>query len=190
MVEVAREGLQLELRAAVLAANQGRPTLNRKLSVRINGDFHGVGFSVRALSEPDAGEALLPVSFQQHAKTPDKAVGTAPKERKRTAAPAEQAQVEELETSKEELQSVNEELITVNTELRSKLEGKDLLQESQSMLDILMPIGRVRSSCWPSPRLPAPPCRQPAWLMARPLGRAVARGVSRKQGKISGILAP
>ena len=182
VVEMAREGLQLELRAAVMAASQGTPTLNRAVSVRTNGDFHGVGFSVRPLAEPDAGEELLLVSFQEQPPTSGGAATPPPKARKRTAASEERARVqelerelsitkenlqatieeqqasneelksaneemqstneemqstnEELETSKEELQSVNEELITVNTELQSKIEQLSHMQnDMKSLLD-------------------------------------------------------
>ena len=179
---MAREGQQLELRAAVLAASQGTPTLNHEVSVRTNGDFHGVAFSVRPLSEPDAGEDLLLVSFQEMAHSPDKPSAAKSKGAKRTAASAERARVEELErelsytrenlqatieeqqasneelksaneemqstneemqstneeleTSKEELQSVNEELIKVNTELQSKIEQLSHMQnDMKNLLD-------------------------------------------------------
>ena len=189
VVEMAREGLQLELRAAVMAASQGTPTLNRAVSVRTNGDFHGVGFSVRPLAEPDAGEELLLVSFQEQPPTSGGAATPPPKARKRTAASEERARVqelerelsitkenlqatieeqqasneelksaneemqstneemqstnEELETSKEELQSVNEELITVNTELQSKIEQLSHMQNDMKNLLDNINIGTV-----------------------------------------------
>ena len=175
VVEMAREGLQLDLRAAVLAATQGTPTLEREVSVRTNGEFHSVAFSVRTLSEPDAGEDLLLLSFEEVTHKAPRAPTAKSKGGKRAAASAERTRVEELErelgytkenlqatieeqqasneelksaneemqstneeleTSKEELQSVNEELITVNTELQSKIEQLSSMQnDMKNLLD-------------------------------------------------------
>ena len=175
VVEMAREGLQLDLRAAVLAATQGTPTLEREVSVRTNGEFHSVAFSVRTLSEPDAGEDLLLLSFEEVTHQAPRAPTAKSKGGKRAAASAERTRVEELErelgytkenlqatieeqqasneelksaneemqstneeleTSKEELQSVNEELITVNTELQSKIEQLSSMQnDMKNLLD-------------------------------------------------------
>ena len=67
VVEMAREGLQLELRAALLAAaTLAKPTLNRE--VVLPGDDGGsrtVSFSVRPLpGQAVDGDNLLLVSFQ------------------------------------------------------------------------------------------------------------------------------
>src|SRR2546426_3328219 len=66
---MAREGLQPELRAAVHgAASRGAQTLSREVSVKVNGDFQTVSLSVRPLPDPDGGETLLLVSFQDVAR--------------------------------------------------------------------------------------------------------------------------
>ena len=92
IVEMAREGLELELRAAIrLAASEGMPTLNREIQVKTNGGFTTVSLSVRPLPDLDDSQNLLLVSFQDVA-------GPAVKPgRKRSAKPAELARIEELE---------------------------------------------------------------------------------------------
>jgi two-component system CheB/CheR fusion protein len=66
VVEMARGDMQLELRAAVhSAASPGAKTLSHELSVKINGDLQTVILTVRPLPDPDGGEALLLVSFQE-----------------------------------------------------------------------------------------------------------------------------
>ncbi len=189
VVEMAREGLQLELRTAIQAAMQGTPTLDREVSVRSNGEFHGLAFCVRPLAEPDAGEPLLLLSFQEVAAKAARAPTPKSKGGKLAAASAERTRVEELErelgytkenlqatieeqqasneelksaneemqstneemqstneeleTSKEELQSVNEELITVNTELQSKIEQLSSMQNDMKNLLDNINIGTV-----------------------------------------------
>ncbi|WP_340123815.1 chemotaxis protein CheB [Methylobacter svalbardensis] len=64
MIDMAREGLQLELRSAISTANQGTPILNQELSVKTNGDFHPVLLCVRPLPNPNNRQNLLLVSFQ------------------------------------------------------------------------------------------------------------------------------
>ncbi len=153
VVEMAREGLQLELRAAVMAASQGTPTLNRAVSVRTNGDFHGVGFSVRPLAEPDAGEELITVNTELQSKIEQLShmqndmknlldninIGTVFLDRnlaiKRFT--REAVKVYRLAAS-----DVGRPL----GDIKSKLEGEDLLRESETVLDTLVPIEReVRS---------------------------------------------
>ena len=142
IVEMAREGLELELRAAIrLAANEGAPTLNREIQVRTNGGFTTVSLSVRPLPGLDDTQNLLLVSFQDVA-------GPAIKPgRKRSAKPAELARIEELErdlaymkeshqatveeqqASNEELKSTNEEMQSTNEELQSTNEELETSKE-------------------------------------------------------------
>jgi two-component system CheB/CheR fusion protein len=64
IVDMAREGLQLELRSALLHASaESAPTLNREVAVKTNGGFSQVNISIRRLPS-GAGENLLLVSFQ------------------------------------------------------------------------------------------------------------------------------
>jgi len=70
VIEMAREGLQLELRAALLlaaskeTAGQGTICCGREVSVKTNGHFQRVHFDVRMLQAPENGEKMLLVSFQ------------------------------------------------------------------------------------------------------------------------------
>lgn len=152
VIEMAHEGLQLELRAALLnAVTENEPTLNRVVSVKTNDGFSQVSFSARLLpghpASEIAGESLLLISFQETAGS-----GTKQGRGQRSAALAEaelvgrlehvlaytreslQAAIEEQQMTNEELQSANEELQSANEELQSSNEelkiSKDELQSS------------------------------------------------------------
>src|SRR5207249_713465 len=129
VIEMAREGLELELRAAVHgAASRGAQTVSRDVSVKTNGDFQVVSFSVRPLPDPDGGETLLLVSFQDVARaTPGKparvrraagsGAGRRIAELERDLAYTKQnlqATIEEQQASNEELKSSNEEMQSTN----------------------------------------------------------------------------
>ena len=140
VVEMAREGLQLELRAALhAAAIQGTATSCRDLAVRTNGESEHVNLSVRPLADPEAGQGLLLVSFQSVASPPatrqrgrrSPRTGDArrvemlegelasTRENLQATIEEEQATNEELQSTNEELQSTNEELETSREELQS-----------------------------------------------------------------------
>jgi len=142
IIEMAREGLELQLRAAIhLAASEGAPSLNREMQVKTNGDFTTVSLSVRPLPNPHAGDGLLLISFED-IETPL----VMPK-RKRTTKPAElgridelereltytrenlQATIEEQQASNEELKSTNEEMQSTNEELQSTNEELETSKE-------------------------------------------------------------
>jgi len=149
VIEMAREGLQLELRAAILhAASQGTPTLDRAVAVKTNGDVQNVSFSLRLLPDPDAGEALLLASFQDLPAAPGKPVPAAkPRRGKQVAVSVEteriatlerdlsytrenlQATIEEQQASNEELKSTNEEIQSTNEELQSTNEELETSKE-------------------------------------------------------------
>jgi len=153
VVEMAREGLQLDLRVAInTAAAQAEPTLNKEVSVKTNGGFSTVRFSVRALPREKSGESLLLVSFEDVAGSSKAAAGEAapakPGRGKRGAnASAEAMRIEELErelvysrenlqatseeqqASNEELKSTNEELQSTNEELQSAIEELETSKE-------------------------------------------------------------
>jgi two-component system CheB/CheR fusion protein len=164
VIDMAREGLQLELRTALsMAAADALPTLNREVSVKTNGGFSRVGFSVRRLpgQAPVAGslpsETLLLVSFQDLAAPENRkdAAGSAaqPKRGKRAAPPAEvgrvtelehelsyakenlQAIIEEQQATNEELKSTNEELQSTNEELQSSNEELETSKEELQSLN-------------------------------------------------------
>lgn len=152
VIEMAREGLQLELRSAIVAATEkGMPTLNQEASFGSNGDIIKVSFSVRPLPFADAAQGLLLVSFQELAgNKPEKpAAANAGKTAtgKNTALSAEQHRIEELErdlsytkenlhatieeqqASNEELKSTNEEMQSTNEELQSTNEELETSKE-------------------------------------------------------------
>jgi len=80
VIEMAREGLQLELRAVLLLAaagseaaesefaDKGAAFQSREVSVKTNGHFQLVNLNVRPLPTQDSGEKLLLVSFQDMAQ--------------------------------------------------------------------------------------------------------------------------
>lgn len=142
VIDMAREGLQLELRAALQAAGVSA-TLNREVLVKTNGDFQPVGLSVRPLPDPEGGSGLLLISFQDLPRESGK-----PGPRRRSAAgPASSRRIEELErdlaytrenlqatieeqqASNEELKSTNEELQSTNEELQSTNEELETSKE-------------------------------------------------------------
>jgi two-component system CheB/CheR fusion protein len=142
IIEMAREGLELQLRAAIhTAASQGAPTLNHEVQVKTNGDFTTVSLSVRPLPNPHGGEGLLLVSFEDIASPPVKS------RRKGAATPADlgriealerelaynkenlQATIEEQQASNEELKSTNEEMQSTNEELQSTNEELETSKE-------------------------------------------------------------
>ena len=142
VIEMAREGLELELRSALHAAVNGEtPTLNRETQVKTNGGNTSVNLSVRLLPDPDGGQALLLVSFQD-IPSPAAKLG-----RKRVAKPAElerikelerdltylkennQAIIEEQQATNEELKSTNEEMQSTNEELQSTNEELETSKE-------------------------------------------------------------
>ncbi|MBU1664623.1 MAG: PAS domain-containing protein [Gammaproteobacteria bacterium] len=143
VIDMAREGLQLHLRSALLGA-ESRPTLNHEILVKTNGDFQPISLSVRPLPDPEAGQGLRLVSFQElpHSVAPEK-----PKRLKRGATPVVASRVEEIEkelaytkenlqatieeqqASNEELKSTNEELQSTNEELQSTNEELETSKE-------------------------------------------------------------
>ena len=145
LVDMAREGLQLELRTAIAqAAGQNTPTVNREIMVRTNGDFQAIKLCVRLLPDPEAGQGLRLVSFQDlaqptEAARPCKGRRAAPSVEARRAQELErdlaytkenlQATIEEQQASNEELKSTNEELQSTNEELQSTNEELETSKE-------------------------------------------------------------
>jgi two-component system CheB/CheR fusion protein len=137
VVEMARESLQLELRAALhAAAGQRTAASRRELAVKTNGGSQHVNLTVRPLSDPEAGQGLLLVSFQSVASRPAATKRSSKggdarraqmlaselastRENLQATIEAEQASNEELQSTNEELQSTNEELETSREELQS-----------------------------------------------------------------------
>ena len=160
VIEMAREGLQLELRAAIhAAAEKSTPTLNKEVSLGSHSDFHSVSFSVRPLPYPDAVNGLLLVSFQDMALAQSTQLGAAqststkPRRGKPAAGANELRRIEELEreltytkenlhatieeqqASNEELKSTNEEMQSTNEELQSTNEELETSKEELQSLN-------------------------------------------------------
>jgi two-component system CheB/CheR fusion protein len=154
VVDMAREGLQLELRAALHAAvNQGAATLGQEVSVKTNGDRQRVSISVRPLHDPNGNQGLL-VSFQDVALPPsakrprNRPIGAVDagrigelerdlaytRENLQATIEEQQASAEELKSANEEMQSTNEELQSTNEELETSRE------ELQSVNEELMTV--------------------------------------------------
>jgi two-component system CheB/CheR fusion protein len=142
-VEMAREGLQLELRTALGAAAQGSQTVGKEVAVSTDGEIRTISLSVRPLVDSPVGEGLLLVSFEEVAparprKSPRRKGAAESADRRRVeelerelAYTREniQATFEEQQASNEELQSTNEELQATNEELETSKEELQSVNE-------------------------------------------------------------
>jgi len=144
VIDMAREGLQLDLRHAIQnAASQKRQFVVKCLPVRTDGGIQGVDLTVRPLADPEATRELLLISFQDTVlPQPEKST-----RRKRVTAKGElkrveeleqdlaytkenlQATIEEMQAANEELKSTNEELQSTNEELQSTNEELETSKE-------------------------------------------------------------
>jgi two-component system CheB/CheR fusion protein len=143
VVEMARDGLQLELRLALQKATQGDTPLSREVALSANGDSYHVNLSIRPLAAAELGQGLLLVSFQDIATPPAAKPegGKTIRSDKETLRIAElerelaysrenlQATVEQQQASNEELKSTNEELQSTNEELQSTNEELETSKE-------------------------------------------------------------
>jgi two-component system CheB/CheR fusion protein len=143
VVDMARDGLQTELREALRRAADGQPTLHRVLQVRGDGPPLTVSLSVQTMPGAAAASGVLLVSFQELPAEAQAAASRKP----RGAASAAQLRVQELErelaearehmsamleeqqASNEELKSTNEELQSTNEELQSTNEELETSKE-------------------------------------------------------------
>ena len=65
IIDMAREGLQRELRLAIQKVTlQKRTLVERNVPVKTNGGMHGVDLTVRPLADPNSTRELLFISFQ------------------------------------------------------------------------------------------------------------------------------
>lgn len=148
IVDMAREGLQLELRTAMLAAagskaTQAEALMSKELVIKSNGDTHTICFSVRTLHDAGTSGKLLMVSFHDveraaRAKPRRSKAGTSSGEQLRIvelerdlaySRESLQAIIEEQQASNEELKSTNEELQSTNEELQSTNEEMETSKE-------------------------------------------------------------
>ena len=149
VVDMAREGLQLDLRAALSAAAAGAPTLNREVSVTSDGGIVTVSFSVRLLpvqngqnlllvSFLDVPEPILPARKRGRGKADATPAAGRIEHMERELAYAKenlQATIEEQQATNEELQSANEEMQSTNEELQSANEELETSKEELQSLN-------------------------------------------------------
>ncbi|MHB8355050.1 MAG: CheR family methyltransferase, partial [Burkholderiales bacterium] len=155
VIDMAREGLQMELRTAIhAAADTSTPTLNKETLFGGHSEFNRVSFSVRPLPYPDTAHGLLLVSFQDIAMSKSAQLATSkPARGKRAAGTDELSRIEELErklaytkenlhatieeqqASNEELKSTNEEMQSTNEELQSTNEELETSKEELQSLN-------------------------------------------------------
>jgi two-component system CheB/CheR fusion protein len=148
--EMAREGLLLELRGAVLrASTQAGPVVVPRVNVKTNGHYQLVKLTVEQLTEPEELEGLLLVTFEDLPNPKKPVVG-----RGKPAADSEkdkfleqmehelaftrqhlQQTIEQMQTTVEELKSANEELQSTNEELQSTNEESNTAKEEMQALN-------------------------------------------------------
>jgi two-component system CheB/CheR fusion protein len=148
--EMAREGLRLELTAAVRAAlSQGQDVTHEGLRVRDNGGFLSVNVTVKPVKEPRAMQGLLLVVFEDK-PFPKEMKSEETRRRRPKQFPGRIAEleqelhktredlqgvIEELEASNEELKLANEELHSTNEELQSANEEMESSKEELQSLN-------------------------------------------------------
>ncbi len=149
ILEMAREGLRIELRTAIRKAlDKKKDVVVEGLQIRSNGGHRSVNLEVRYVKQPEHLQGLLLVVFNEQAvpqrhkqavKATTKAAGHAKVRADERVSAMEyelkstrerlQTTVEELETSNEELKSLNEELQSSNEELQSTNEELETSRE-------------------------------------------------------------
>ncbi len=142
LVEMAREGLQADLRVAIQrAGTKAKPVLRPGIPVGVGAQALTVDLTVRPAALAKGVPGLLLVSFQeaaQAAKAPRGKAGlrdaTTRRIQELTRALSStrenlQATIEEQQTSHEELQSTNEELQSTNEEVQASNEELETAKE-------------------------------------------------------------
>jgi two-component system CheB/CheR fusion protein len=153
VIEMAREGLQFELRTAVLAAiAEGAPVQGSEVSVKSDSGIVPIRFSLRTLPVQQTGERLLLMTFEEipppvkskarlRPATADELTHEARRNQElerelsysrqnlQSSLAEQQATNEELKSTNEEMQSTNEELQSSNEELETSREELQSLNE-------------------------------------------------------------
>jgi two-component system CheB/CheR fusion protein len=147
--EMAREGLRLDLSAAMRKCNQRKKAVTLEgLQVRTNGGFQAIDLTVRPLRERDdqLGNLTL-IVFREVAQKAAKVAKPPHPSKANSKRVAEleqelrftqeslQTSIEEMETSNEELKSMNEELQSTNEELQSTNEELETSKEEMQSLN-------------------------------------------------------
>ncbi len=144
VIDMARDGLEIELREALRrATSKSQATLNQRVTVRDDGHLLPVDLSVRLMPDVQTGRTLLLLSFEQRSDPQRAPVAAAPKVRARPvpqrvadlereldyARARLKSLLEEQQASNEELKSINEELQSTNEELQSSNEELETSKE-------------------------------------------------------------
>jgi|HubBroStandDraft_6_1064221.scaffolds.fasta_scaffold00691_2 two-component system CheB/CheR fusion protein len=158
LAKMAREGLLVDLRAALTKAQKERVLVRRAgVRIRSNGHTREVSLEVSPLRRQGAGERFYVIVFQEVVSAPSKGAQKKTKASKtessrsrenghlkrELAETREQFQtlIEEHETVREEFKSANEEVLSANEELQSTNEeletAKEELQSSNEELTTL-----------------------------------------------------
>lgn len=158
VIEMARDGLQLDLRTAIFTARTQKIAVTCKnLQVRTNGGFEQVHLDVRPISGSDPLQGSLIISFLlADSLAITDGSGTKKKTRRRQIKPGQvegleqelqytkenlQATIEEMQAANEELKSTNEELQSTNEELQSTNEELETSKEEiQSVNEEIMTV--------------------------------------------------
>ncbi|MDB4990675.1 MAG: methyltransferase/methylesterase, CheR/CheB with sensor [Myxococcaceae bacterium] len=147
--DMAREGLHLELAAAVRqAVRQDGEVVRPDVRVQSNGHAIFVNLRVKKLDHPESARGLLRVSFELarsrdlEAREPGAELDAQPSARMaeleralQDTKESLQGSIEELETANEELKSTNEELQSTNEELQSSNEELETSKEELQSLN-------------------------------------------------------
>ncbi|MGO8697497.1 MAG: chemotaxis protein CheB [Limisphaerales bacterium] len=149
VLDMAREGLQLELASAMRqAAGRNTEVIREGVRFRVNGGFRYADLSVIRIREPEAMRGLLLVAFRL-CLAPAEATSAGSRRRPQPGSSRTdelerelhctkeslQTTIEELETSNEELKSANEELQSTNEELQSTIEELETSKEEMQSLN-------------------------------------------------------
>jgi two-component system, chemotaxis family, CheB/CheR fusion protein len=150
LIEMAREGLRHDLATALRqAAGQEDEVVRHGLRVRAAGDVILVNLIVKKITEPEALQGLLLVTFDQvrvdktaaRKRVPARVAAPVKKEEPGLMQELEftkqrlQRTIEELQTSNEEEKSTNEELQSTNEELQSTNEEMETAKEELQSLN-------------------------------------------------------
>jgi two-component system CheB/CheR fusion protein len=142
LFDMAREGLKLELPAAVRAAHHSQQLVVRRgLNVRTNGSFESVTVTVKPLEQPETLRGLLLVTFTVDANAAEPMPVATSEHMTNLETELHyvrstlQGMIEDLESSNEELKSMNEELQSTNEEVQSSNEELSTSREELQSLN-------------------------------------------------------
>lgn len=152
IVDMAREGLQIELSSAIRSAVTSKQSVIRNnIQVKTNGDTHPINLHVRPLFSPRELSGYLLVIFEEMPvanrgdgseqgidgnKEIDRIMRIRDLEQElQSTREGYQTTLEELESSNEELKSINEEMQSANEELQSTNEELESSKEELQSLN-------------------------------------------------------